>query len=135
MQSDPSGHEEMSRTISLFLIFALGFQCLSKLGLIAYYNINIEYIIQELCENKDKPQLNCKGKCYLKKKLNEADKAENQTSRTLKQLELPVFICNHHNFKTIQNQEPVKLTKFQEDLYAYLSIDYIFHPPPFIAYS
>lgn len=33
------------------------------------YIINYDYIVNELCENKDKPQLNCDGKCYLAKQL------------------------------------------------------------------
>jgi len=28
------------------------------------------YIAQELCENKDKPELNCEGRCVLKKRMN-----------------------------------------------------------------
>jgi hypothetical protein len=119
----------MSRTISLFLILALGFQCLSKLSLIAYYNINIEYIIQELCENKDKPQLNCKGKCYLKKKLNEANKSEEQAAGSLKRLELPVFICNSFDFKIIQYSDITILPNYLKDLYSLSLSELIFHPP------
>lgn len=33
------------------------------------YEINIDYYAQELCENKDKPQLRCDGKCYFAKQL------------------------------------------------------------------
>ena len=29
------------------------------------YIVNYEYISQELCENKDNPELHCNGKCYL----------------------------------------------------------------------
>lgn len=119
----------MSRTVSLFLILALGFQCLSKLSLIAYYNINIEYIIQELCENKDKPQLNCKGKCYLKKKLNEANKSEEQAAGSLKRLELPVFICNSSDFKIIQYSDTTILLNYLKDLYSLSLSELIFHPP------
>lgn len=128
--SDLSDHRyKMSRAISLFLIFTLGFQCLSKLSLIAYYNINIEYIIQELCENKDKPQLNCNGKCYLKKKLNEANKNEEQAAGSLKRLELPVFICNSSYFKIIQYSDITILPNYLKDLYSLSLGELIFHPP------
>ena len=33
------------------------------------YIINYDYIVKELCENKEKPQLKCNGKCHLKKEL------------------------------------------------------------------
>jgi len=36
---------------------------------IAEYIANYDYIVNVLCENKDKPQLNCDGKCYLAKQL------------------------------------------------------------------
>ena len=33
------------------------------------YYANYDYIAQELCENKDKPLLECNGKCYLVKQI------------------------------------------------------------------
>ena len=36
---------------------------------IAEYVMNYDYIVNVLCENKDQPQLNCDGKCYLSKQL------------------------------------------------------------------
>ncbi|PWL37365.1 hypothetical protein DKG77_16485 [Flagellimonas aquimarina] len=36
---------------------------------IAEYIVNYNYIVNNLCENRDKPALNCDGKCYLSKLL------------------------------------------------------------------
>lgn len=108
---------------------ALSFQCLSKLGLIAYYNINIEYIISELCENKDKPELKCNGKCYLKKKLGKADEAEKQSAGILKQSELPAFISNSYHPESIRYIEIIILPGYQKDLYSLSLSKAIFHPP------
>ena len=33
------------------------------------YVVNYDYIVNVLCENKDKPELQCNGKCYLMTKL------------------------------------------------------------------
>lgn len=33
------------------------------------YVINYDYIVKELCENKEKPELKCNGKCHLAKQL------------------------------------------------------------------
>jgi hypothetical protein len=115
--------------ISLVLIMALSFQCLIKIGLISYYSINIEYIIAELCENKDKPELKCNGKCYLKKKMGEADKAEKQTAGIFKQIEFPVFIPHVHlsidpKYILIENTIP-ELKNF----YSHTLSNKIFHPP------
>lgn len=115
--------------ISLVLIMALSFQCLIKIGLISYYSINIEYIIAELCENKDKPELKCNGKCYLKKKMGEADKAEKQTAGIFKQIEFPVFIPHVHlsidpEYILIENTIPEL-----KNLYSHTLSNKIFHPP------
>ena len=117
------------KVISLILIMALSFQCLIKIGLISYYSLNIEYIIQELCENKDKPELNCKGKCYLKKKMADADKAEKQSSEIFKQIEFPVFITLTNlsliaDYILIENSLPVN-----KNLYSHNPNFKIFHPP------
>ncbi len=44
-----------------------------KLSIVAYYEYNRQYIAANLCENRDKPQLKCCGKCYLRKQLKKAD--------------------------------------------------------------
>lgn len=36
---------------------------------VAEYIMNYDYIVNVLCQNKDKPQLQCDGKCYLAKQL------------------------------------------------------------------
>ncbi len=33
------------------------------------YQANYEYITEVLCENRDQPELNCNGTCYLNKEL------------------------------------------------------------------
>ena len=35
------------------------------------YYANYDYIAMELCENRDKPYLECNGKCYLEKQIKE----------------------------------------------------------------
>lgn len=40
------------------------------------YQIRKDYIAKALCVNRDKPKLNCNGKCYLAKKLAEAEKQQ-----------------------------------------------------------
>lgn len=32
-----------------------------------WYTLDIESFIEQLCENKDRPELQCNGKCYLSK--------------------------------------------------------------------
>nr|WP_236025577.1 hypothetical protein [Algoriphagus oliviformis] len=36
------------------------------------YELNKAYIIENFCVNKDKPMMNCDGKCYLAQQMKEA---------------------------------------------------------------
>lgn len=42
---------------------------------LAEYALNKAYIAQTLCENKDKPELRCEGKCHLAKEITKASDA------------------------------------------------------------
>ncbi len=39
--------------------------------------MNYDYIVKNLCINKDRPRLKCDGKCYLKKQLAKESNSEN----------------------------------------------------------
>lgn len=60
----------------------------------AYFELNIDYIIETYCINKDKPQLNCDGKCFLAKQLNLQTDENKETKPYLASFSeafLPVF--------------------------------------------
>lgn len=44
------------------------------------YIINYDYISKVLCENKDKPQMHCNGKCHLMKEMAKASEQEKPIS-------------------------------------------------------
>jgi len=44
----------------------------------ADYLINFEYIKEVLCVNKEKPKLNCNGKCYLMGQLKQSEPKEEE---------------------------------------------------------
>lgn len=56
----------MKSCVVLFIVFVM---LVKPLCPIAEYIMNYDYIVNVLCENKDKPKLNCDGKCYLAKQL------------------------------------------------------------------
>lgn len=67
--------------ILLFLI--LGILNLSlKISILQFeYSYNNKLFIEKYCENKDKPELKCNGKCHLKKVMNSGEESsENNTS-------------------------------------------------------
>ncbi|MBD3862463.1 hypothetical protein [Olleya marilimosa] len=51
----------------MFLSFAI--RPMYYVGYVAYFQLNIDYIIDTYCVNKEKPQLACNGKCHLAKQL------------------------------------------------------------------
>lgn len=65
--------------------FVLALVFLLNIGgkIVVYVNfyLNQEYIANNLCENRDKPVLQCNGKCQLMKELNEEDKKEKKEDK------------------------------------------------------
>jgi len=54
-----------------------------NIGYVAYFELNIDYIIEKYCINKEKPQLNCKGKCHLMSKLDVSTQNDTKPSYAL----------------------------------------------------
>ena len=64
----------MKRYFSILIILIITVASLHKTIVFAYYEIDKEYIIENLCVNADEPEMGCEGKCYLMNKAND-DKA------------------------------------------------------------
>jgi hypothetical protein len=121
----------MQRAISLLLIISLTLQCFSRLGVMAYFKLNQDYIAAVLCINKAKPELGCKGKCYLKKQLKAQQQQEQKTPVGQKQLQEVVLFCQHSNyrFEPLVAGVPVKAHGVYL-LVAYDSpLSSLYHPP------
>ena len=54
-----------------------------RIGIVAWFQINQTEIIELFCINKEKPELACDGKCYLKQKLIESEKHTNEQSSNI----------------------------------------------------
>lgn len=55
------------------------------------YYVNYTYISTTLCENKDKPQMHCNGKCHLKKTIAKAEADETKSKSTSITVKLVTF--------------------------------------------
>ena len=95
----------------------------------AYYEIDPVGFIQKLCENKDKPELQCNGKCHLKKvaESNTDNKQEPAKFTSLKEITLFVVEKMYITFRTILNRENIQFD--YNNLYAFSCIPQIDHPP------
>jgi hypothetical protein len=69
----------LKHTIAILLIVTFAAQNFSKWIVILAYEINKEYISNNLCINKTNPSRCCKGKCFLQKKLT-ADEGQQQST-------------------------------------------------------
>jgi len=50
------------------------------------YHANYDYISSVLCENRDKPYLECNGKCYLEKQLKKINNDSHDHKSTIPQI-------------------------------------------------
>ncbi len=103
------------------------------------YLVNQKEITRLECENKNRPEMHCNGKCYLAKQLQKADEdlAEKKSENTknlpsLKIIESEGFINHDFSFglissTSIENRKnkPIKNLK----KYSFLYLNSFFHPP------
>jgi len=71
----------LRRIVSLLLLVAVISANFSRLFVYAGFGINQKYIAASLCENRSKPWLHCNGKCYLMKKVKQAEEKEKSEER------------------------------------------------------
>jgi len=61
------------RLLAFLLCFIILLPTLLKLGVVSNYLIQFERYSTELCENIDKPELSCNGKCQMMEELNNTE--------------------------------------------------------------
>lgn len=117
----------MKAFTSILLIFIISVR--SFLPLLDYV-IHYHYIATQLCENRDKPELLCNGKCYLKKQLNTEQNKNHQCELKIQLVDL--FIPNENI--TFEEEKTNILTERKNTLHRckfsfqnYFSK--FFHPP------
>lgn len=87
----------MKAGLLYILVFATLLPSVSQWGVIAYYHADKDYIARVLCENRNKPELHCDGKCYLAKKLRASqDQQDKETTQSVRNLPLLQWFCHKH---------------------------------------
>lgn len=74
---------------------SLCFHSLMKLGIVAWYEINKDYVADVLCVNKDKPEMECNGKCYLKKQLTKIDKGTDAEKQNIPNISKKIEVIEY----------------------------------------
>ncbi len=107
-------------------------QTFSKWVWVAQYHLNETFIAAVLCENKEKVELKCKGKCQLAKNLTADENGSDEKNGQTVKHNLPeaLFIASAKTFDFTFNynitaiQHPVLQVMLQSPALAS-----IFHPP------
>ena len=102
------------------------------------YIVNYDYIVKELCENKEKPALKCNGKCHLMKELAKTAEDDKNTSSDKKQnVKQEIEVLFYQDFKSLSCSNSYvftnnKINSVYQNLYALTEIQSTFHPPTFL---
>lgn len=116
------------------LVLFLAFYILLKPAVpVIDFMVNYSYIIKELCVNRDKPEMECNGQCYLKKELAEAATQEFPISKERK-IPIPSQEVFFQEFQEEAFAFPAFADKqaplvFHRDMRTQREISAIFHPP------
>ncbi|HRI29567.1 MAG TPA: hypothetical protein PK239_01165 [Chitinophagales bacterium] len=96
------------------------------------FSVKQSYIANTLCQNKDKPQMQCKGKCYLEKQLQQSEQNTRHNTALLKEVNLDVFgSIQQLQLKQIPAQFiPALSYPTNQPLLTSGFMAAIFHPPP-----
>jgi len=106
--------------------------------LIVYYT-NYDYIADELCKNRDKPYLECKGVCFLNTMIEDLEtQPKEEKSKLVVVLNMTDYPISTLDFFQYESQDykniegllpPILNTYFIPSEYSFS----IFHPPKFSA--
>jgi hypothetical protein len=97
----------------------------------AFYLIDSETYIELFCENQDKPEMHCDGKCSLSKATKETSDKQHKIPEQITSLSFPDFIPTEKftlEFITIERLQKKKIIA-QQSLYSFLYLDKCKHPP------
>ncbi|MFT4156170.1 hypothetical protein [Parafilimonas sp.] len=122
----------MKAITSILLLFIMLMQTFSSFVYDAAYSLNKNYIAENFCINKTRPQLHCNGHCYLnKQKAKEQGSNKQANENRPEKVQAPVYeapgetIAGFNNY--IITEIPYNRRTDNTLLQGYSSS--IFHPP------
>lgn len=123
-------YSELKSLFTFYIIFTVALRPLMPL---LDYAVNYDFIKTNLCENKNKPQQLCNGRCYLKKEIakDSGNQSKNDSRINISAL-ADIFIINEtfvfssNDFNLIEN---LKISSEFSNSYNFSIISNIFRPP------
>lgn len=95
----------------------------------AYFELDPVGFIEQLCENKDQPELECNGKCQLKKVAENSSTDNNNLPNIIDFKEILLYKVSVISYKFISINSKKDSFNSYTNLYSYLSFSECFHPP------
>jgi hypothetical protein len=95
------------------------------------YRVNTSYIIENFCENTDRPELKCEGKCHLTKQLKADEEHRSEVPASLTEqisFVLSTQEIDVYEFNTLSPEELFFSSLYLEGNYSNI-LGSIFHPP------
>ncbi|WP_179319546.1 hypothetical protein [Winogradskyella helgolandensis] len=83
----------MQKVFSYIMTIMFLFVVSQQAVVIMHFKLNQKAITEQFCINKNKPELQCNGKCHLSKELQETENSDSEKIMTTKNLDL-VFYSN-----------------------------------------
>ncbi len=94
------------------------------------YVVNHDYIVEFLCINQDKPELNCDGKCYLMQQLEAQKEEKKQNLPAIDLQEYPIGFVSFVAIVAVSDAPKIlKKTISYSNQYSFLTSYSYFHPP------
>lgn len=127
--------DRQNKILSIFLSLLYIFVMAKPFIPLLIYYTNKEYIATELCVNKDRPEMNCHGKCQLKKMYEVIDycpKEEHNNDQQIPvKIEFSVFpLPKSISYSVfIYQSRVINNISYVKSFHAFELIDSIFHPP------
>ncbi|WP_313374373.1 hypothetical protein [Chishuiella sp.] len=119
----------MKNILIIYVIFSIAFRPILP---VINYAINYEYIVENFCENREKPEILCNGKYFLSKELSKTNEKTNTTIPKIFILFCDVFLKTDHLFIDIK----LTITSFlneisshENNLYKLIFSKKLFRPP------
>ncbi len=118
-----------SKILSIILTTIILFSSMRVTFTYAYYQLDPIGFIENLCENKDKPELQCNGKCHLKKVAESNSENQQNPPKFTSLKEITFFVVDIFEITFISIKYSSNKNFEYKNLYAFSGIHKIDRPP------
>ncbi len=121
--------------LSIFFALTVIWNSLQVTITYAYYSLDSDGFIEWLCENKEKPELQCNGKCYLMQIIQKKDSdKQSQTPLSKTEIKNIVLFFEEEESSIVENHlgNKILLLTYYSNLYSYTTTFSHYHPPQYI---